>query len=141
MRPSLRSLASLILAWPFAAQPVHAGSGEKLPALSFLHAAGTAIADEKEQPVILRGCNLGNWFLIEPWMLGIFDRAGLHDQSQLERTLTDRFGSGKKTASSICTGRTGSTGAISRFSKRGASTSSGCRSTVACWKTTRIPAN
>jgi acetyl esterase/lipase len=63
------------------------------PPLSFLHGSGTAIADEKNAPVVLRGCNLGNWLLIEPWMLGIFD---LRDQAQVERALTDRFGADEK---------------------------------------------
>ncbi len=65
-----------------------------LPAapLPFLHASGTAIVDEKDQPVILRGTNLGNWLLLEPWMLGIYDRAEFRDQAGIERTLVQRFG-------------------------------------------------
>ena len=41
------------------------------PALGFLRADGTRLVDEKtRQPVVLKGCNLGNWLMIEPWMLG-----------------------------------------------------------------------
>ena len=38
---------------------------------SFLHIEDGQMVDEQGRPVVLRGCNLGNWLLIEPWMLGI----------------------------------------------------------------------
>ena len=84
-------IVCLILAW---ASP--AGAGGAPAPLPFLHAAGTAIADETNQPVTLRGCNLGNWLLIEPWMLGIYDRKDLRDQAQLERTITSHLGAAEK---------------------------------------------
>ena len=46
--------------------------------------------------MILRGCNLGCWFLIEPWMIGIPDRPDLKDQFQLETMLSARFGEAEK---------------------------------------------
>ena len=64
--------------------------------LPFLHAAGTAIADEQGQPVVLRGCNLGNWLLLEPWMWGFFDRPDLKDQAGIEKALLERFGPDEK---------------------------------------------
>ena len=86
----------MILAGSITTQVCFAGSVASHSSLSALHTSGTTIADEKNQPVVLRGCNLGNWFLIEPWMLGLFDRANLHDQSQVEQMLTDRFGVSEK---------------------------------------------
>ena len=69
---------------------VRAQSEAEAP-LPFLHASGVAVANEKNQPVILRGCNLGNWLLLEPWMLGISGDQ-IHDQSGIERALSTRFG-------------------------------------------------
>jgi endoglucanase len=91
---AIAALAALAgsLAW----SAVSAFPGETPAPLPLLHAVGTAIADEQNQPVILRGCNLGNWLLIEPWMLGVFDHANLRDQSQLETVLTHRFGAQEK---------------------------------------------
>ncbi len=65
-------------------------TGEPLP---FLRASGTEIVNEDDKPIVLRGCNLGNWLLMEPWMLGL---SGLRDQSQIEKALTERFGEDEK---------------------------------------------
>lgn len=55
----------------------------------FLKADGPFIVDENGQPVVLRGCNLGNWFLLEMWML---DNHDLRDQHQFISILKTRFG-------------------------------------------------
>ena len=67
---------------------------EDAAALPFLHAAGKNIVNEKGEPVLLRGCNLGNWLLLEPWMFGITS-GPIHDQSGIEGALTKRFGEGE----------------------------------------------
>jgi hypothetical protein len=46
--------------------------------------------DDAGTPVALKGCNLGNWLLIEPWMLGLGD--SFRDQHGLVSTLQTRFG-------------------------------------------------
>jgi glucan 1,3-beta-glucosidase len=53
-----------------------------------LHPDGTRMVDPSGKPVILKGCNLGNWLLIEPWML----RWDIADQQSLMTTFSDRFG-------------------------------------------------
>ena len=57
--------------------------------LRILRAQGTRIVDENGNPVILRGCNLGNWFLLEMWMWDIDD---VRDQYEFEQILSRRFG-------------------------------------------------
>ena len=47
--------------------------------------------------VTLKGCNLGNWLLLEPWMLGIHDNL-LRDQHDIFTILNNRFGSSKAKA-------------------------------------------
>lgn len=49
--------------------------------------------DEDGIPVSLRGCNLGNWFLLEMWML---DMNEFTDQYEFEKTLESRFGEQEK---------------------------------------------
>jgi hypothetical protein len=46
------------------------------------------VVDASGKPVVLRGCNLGSWLLIEAWMLG-WD---VPDQESMIRILTERFG-------------------------------------------------
>lgn len=46
------------------------------------------VVNEHGTPVTLRGCNLGNWLLIEAWMLG-WD---IEDQETIIQVLADRFG-------------------------------------------------
>ena len=69
-------------------------SGFKLP-LTFLRVEDGRTVDERGRRVALKGCNLGNWLLLEMWMLGIKDVA---DQYQFESILTERFGAEKKDA-------------------------------------------
>lgn len=57
--------------------------------LSALHARGTEFVNEQNERVILRGCNIGNWLLLEMWM---WDQAGISDQQQLVKVLETRFG-------------------------------------------------
>src|SRR5436190_7092765 len=55
-----------------------------------LHADGTRMVDPAGKPVTLRGCNLGNWLMIEPWML---DKCiDVQDQGELTDILRRRFG-------------------------------------------------
>ena len=66
----------------------------------FLNASGLIkvknqkILDEANQPVFLEGCNLGNWLILEMWMLDYAGR-GIHDQKQFIETLENRFGAEK----------------------------------------------
>jgi len=66
------------------AQPHPPTGREAATRLSFLRASGREIVDEAGRPVQLRGCNLGSWLLIEPWMIGI-DEA----QASSEKDLWD----------------------------------------------------
>jgi glucan 1,3-beta-glucosidase len=53
----------------------------------FVNAAG--------EPVLLRGCNLGNWLLLEMWMLAVDERE-FPDQHAFETNLVARFGEEEK---------------------------------------------
>src|ERR1700722_1942956 len=68
----------------------------KPSALTPLHAEGTAIVDAHGQPVILRGCNLGNWLLNELWMMDMERPDDPKDHWQLEELLQQRFGAQEK---------------------------------------------
>ena len=58
-----------------------------------LHVVGKNLVDPSGKPVLLKGCNLGNWLINEVWMFGLSDRAGVPgDQYGIEQTLTKRFG-------------------------------------------------
>ncbi len=96
MNMSSRWLAAVVGVWLTVAGAGFAQGKDPAAPLPFLHGSGTAIVDSGGQPVLLRGCNLGNWLLIEPWMLGILDQAGVHDQSQVESALAARFGESEK---------------------------------------------
>jgi glucan 1,3-beta-glucosidase len=72
-------LAVLIASFAFA--------GSNLPAL---RADGTRMIGPDGKAVILRGCNLGNWLMIEPWMLGGCIEA--QDQGHITDLLRQRFG-------------------------------------------------
>ena len=52
---------------------------------------GTNILDDLGRPVTLKGCNLGNWLVLEMWMLD-YRQSGIGDQYRFEGVLTDRFG-------------------------------------------------
>lgn len=59
-------------------------------ALPVLRAGGTRVVDPSGKPVVLRECNLGNWLMIEPWMLG--GCVAARDQGQITDVLRQRFG-------------------------------------------------
>ena len=61
----------------------------KPKAAPFLRADGTRIMDAQGRQVFLKGCNLGNWLLLEMWMLGL---NGVRDQYEFESILKQRFG-------------------------------------------------
>ena len=59
--------------------------------MAFLRAEGTRLVEEQtRQPILLKGCNLGNWLMIEPWMLGGVLEAT--DQVTIIATFKSRFG-------------------------------------------------
>ena len=69
-------------------------SAQALPKLTV---RGTDLVDPKGKTVILRGANLGNWHVIEFWMLGNSGEPGVPgDQFRLEALLTKRFGESEK---------------------------------------------
>src|ERR1700722_10783951 len=60
------------------------------PPLSFIHSEGTKLIDENGRQIILRGCNLGNWLMFEPWMFG--GCLDARDQAQIFSVWQRRFG-------------------------------------------------
>ncbi len=64
-------------------------------AYSQLGTRGTLIVDEAGDKVVLKGCNVGNWFLLEMWMLTI-DHGQFPDQYSFEGNLAERFGEAEK---------------------------------------------
>ncbi|WOO43347.1 glycoside hydrolase family 5 protein [Rubellicoccus peritrichatus] len=73
------------------------GNGEPLEIatepLSSISAEGSSFVNASGEKVNLRGVNLGNWFLIESWMLGIGD---IPDQHTFFSILDVRFGAEKR---------------------------------------------
>ena len=64
-------------------------------ALPMLGSKGVHLVDPAGKPVVLKGCNLGNWLILESWMFGGTLQSGgenFHDQASLFRTLDSRFG-------------------------------------------------
>lgn len=65
-----------------------------LPKLS-VH--GMDMVDPHGNRVVLKGCNLGNWLIMEGWMLSMWDdKYGFSDQYTFEKVLADRFGGQEK---------------------------------------------
>jgi endoglucanase len=62
--------------------------------LPFLHAEGDRLVDSSGTPVLLKGCNLGNWLLLEPWMFGGCIQA--QDQDDIFSNLANRFGENRR---------------------------------------------
>ncbi len=62
--------------------------------LPSLKAKGKLITDGNN-PVILKGTNLGNWLMLETWMMHLYDDK-IRDQYMLEQTLQQRFGEQEK---------------------------------------------
>ena len=62
--------------------------------LPFLRADNNQLVDDKNQPVLLRGVNLGSWLIFEPWMSPM-DASGLKDDYSAREVLEKRFGFAK----------------------------------------------
>jgi glucan 1,3-beta-glucosidase len=55
------------------------------------------LRDPSGRVVHLRGCNVGNWLVIEPWMLDLDNKTGgFSDQYELEQILKRRFGDAER---------------------------------------------
>ncbi|RYG35078.1 hypothetical protein EON81_13765 [bacterium] len=70
----------------------------KTPPLPRLEIQGERMVAPSGQAVTLRGANMGNWLLLEFWMLGLSDpkNGGYGDQWSFENLLTGRFGAKEK---------------------------------------------
>jgi hypothetical protein len=54
---------------------------------------GKQFVDPSGSPVLLKGCNIGNWLINEFWMWGLDGTPGVPaDQYSLEKMLTEKFG-------------------------------------------------
>lgn len=72
-------------------------SASSMASLAPLKPKGMQMVDPNGKPVSLKGVNLGNWLMIEMWMLGLSGRPGEpEDQFELEAMLTKRFGEKEK---------------------------------------------
>ncbi len=95
MQVSSRSLVlSMIVACVLSATVV-ANTDEAKHTFKPLSTSGTKIVDPSGDPVILKGCNVGNWLLLEMWMLTI-DHGKFHDEYDFQKNLADRFGESER---------------------------------------------
>lgn len=69
-----------------------AGPAADLP---WIRTSEERFVDAAGEPVLLRGCNLGNWLLLEMWMLAVDERE-FPDQHAFETNLIERFGEDEK---------------------------------------------
>ena len=60
--------------------------------LQFLHTEGRRIVDEHGRDVALRGCNVGGWLLLEPWMAGLDGQEGIETEKDIWDLMEQRFG-------------------------------------------------
>ncbi|MEM6332018.1 MAG: cellulase family glycosylhydrolase [Planctomycetota bacterium] len=65
--------------------------------LSPLSVSGRHLVNDRGEVVQLRGCNIGGWLLLEPWMLGMpqgepTEHGHFPDQATILRILDERFG-------------------------------------------------
>lgn len=70
----------------------HADAADALPMLGH---QGVRMVDPAGKPVVLRGCNLGNYLILESWMFGGTIQDGgknFEDQEKLYRRMRERFG-------------------------------------------------
>jgi len=63
--------------------------------LPLLRSSGTRIVSSEGRDVLLRGCNLGSWLLIEPWMIGIEGDSGIVCEKDIWDT-AKRLGGGER---------------------------------------------
>ena len=68
----------------------------ELPAPGFLSANGKALINSEGNTVLLRGVNIGNYFVQEFWMGPTEETARVHCQKELEEVLSERFGEERK---------------------------------------------
>ena len=61
---------------------------------SILELKNGKIVDKNNQPIFLKGCNTGNWLMLEMWMLNYAGK-GIEDQHEFIETLEHRFGKEK----------------------------------------------
>lgn len=64
--------------------------------LQFLHAEGRRIVDPQGREVALRGCNVGGWLLLEPWMAGLDGQEGIETEKDIWDLMEKRFGRDSK---------------------------------------------
>jgi glucan 1,3-beta-glucosidase len=68
-------------------------AGESLP---FISTSGPRLVDGRGSQVVLKGCNLGNYLMLESWMfgktLGVGPEHSFQDGATVYRTLRRRFG-------------------------------------------------
>jgi len=70
-------------------------SGAPAQAAGYLHASGTRLLDGNNQPILLRGVNLGTWLYPELWMMGAPNLslyAGTDDFEKLNAAMKDVLG-------------------------------------------------
>src|SRR5882724_10684999 len=95
-RVAIVAALSVFLALSLPAWGANADTPPRPPALPPLHANGAAIVDDHGRPVILRGCNLGNWLLNELWMMDMARTDDPKDHWEVEELLQQRFGAEEK---------------------------------------------
>ena len=83
--PLLFALAPLALALALAA------AARAAPPMDKITVADGRFAGPDGREIKLRGVNLGNWFLIEPWMFGVRDDV-LNNEYSVDELLRERFG-------------------------------------------------
>ncbi len=82
-------LASCVAAAIVLAATHLVAADQKPPALPPLHVQDGHMVNAEGRPVVLKGTNLGNWLVIETWMLAWSD---VPDQHTILETLRSRFG-------------------------------------------------
>lgn len=88
---SLILLASLVCVAGESGAP----DGSTKPTLSRLRAQGLEIVNDRGDPVLLRGFNLGAWLLLEPWMVKLKGQEGIESEKDVWDQLAGRFGDAK----------------------------------------------
>jgi glucan 1,3-beta-glucosidase len=65
------------------------------PSFSKLSIKDGIVVNEEGEKVFLKGCNVGNWLVLEMWMLSAAGM-GIDDQYTMESIMTERFGEEEK---------------------------------------------